>query len=260
MNKSIIKGLSASVVVAALFAAGSANALCGAVTRAAFESAANTAAVETVNYGFGLPMWATMVNENGRVCHVYSTDGAANTGIFAGNKAWLGSRVISAQKANTATAFSLDGLSIATGGIYVAVQPGGSLYGLQHSNPVDAAAAYSQTDGNGVVRGASGYGTANDPLNGKIVGGVNVFGGGLALYNAGGVKVGGLGASGDSSCRDHVFAWRMRVALALDAAPNSEALKFTTLAPAALFESPECGVSSGSTTLLTSTNLTFGIQ
>ena len=42
------------------------------------------------------------------------------------------------------------------------------------------------------------------------IGGVNVFGGGLALYNAKGVLIGGLGVSGDSSCADHNIAWRTR--------------------------------------------------
>ena len=35
------------------------------------------------------------------------------------------------------------------------------------------------------------------------IGGVNVFSGGLALYDAKGVLIGGLGVSGDSSCADH---------------------------------------------------------
>jgi Haem-degrading len=46
-------------------------------------------------------------------------------------------------------------------------------------------------------------------------GGVNVFGGGLALYSRG-VKVGGVGVSGDTSCTDHMVAWRVRNALGLD--------------------------------------------
>lgn len=240
-------------VLSTIFTVGAAQAACTDVSRTAFVNAANTAALETGSYGFGLPMWATMVNETGAVCHVYSTNnGVANTGALAGNSAWLGSRVISAQKANTANAFSLNGLAISTGAIYAPVQPGGSLFGLQESNPVNAAAAY---------RGAAAnFGTALDPMVGQRIGGVNVFGGGLPLYKTGNIKIGGLGASGDSSCRDHVFAWRMRVALANDFTPNSDALKFVTLAPAALFESPECAVSPASTTLMTTTNLTYGIQ
>lgn len=263
MNKNLSKLLSVGVVVGALFASTSAQASCQDVTRAQFEAAAKTALLETAAYGFGLPMWATMVNENGKVCHVYSTKGAAvdNTGVTANNNAWLASRVISAQKANTATILGLDGLSLPTGSVYAAVQPGGSLYGLQASNPVDAAAAYSFKSADGTaVRTVADFGKSTDPLTGKFIGGVNVFGGGLALYNGAGVKVGGIGASGDSSCRDHVFAWRMRVALALDNTPNNDALLFVTGAPNALFQSPECAVSPATTTLMTTTDLTYGIQ
>jgi hypothetical protein len=48
---------------------------------------------------------------------------------------------------------------------------------------------------------------------------VNVFGGGLALYNAQGVLLGALGVSGDSSCADHNIAWKTRHGLALDYVP-----------------------------------------
>lgn len=44
--------------------------------------------------------------------------------------------VIPAQKANTANAFSLPQLALSTANVYSAVQPGGSLYGLQQNNPV----------------------------------------------------------------------------------------------------------------------------
>jgi hypothetical protein len=50
---------------------------------------------------------------------------------------------------------------------------------------------------------------------GRKIGGVNVFGGGLALY-FGGKVVGALGVSGDTSCADHNVAWRVRQALGLD--------------------------------------------
>jgi predicted lipid-binding transport protein (Tim44 family) len=65
------------------------------------------------------------------------------------------------------------------------------------------------------------YGTAADPLatTHAKVGGINVFGGGLALYNGNGILVGGLGVSGDSSCADHVIAWRLRHMLGLDFVP-----------------------------------------
>lgn len=237
MNKKIELIVMAAIAGSSMLMASAVNAKdsnCGGVTRAAFEAAANTAATETDPFGFGLPMWATMVDATGKVCHVYSTDsGVANTGAAAGNKAWLGSRVISAQKANTANAFSLDNLAISTGAVYVAVLPGGSLYGLQHSNPVDASKAYG---GNPNTNG-----TNADFLKNNRIGGVNVFGGGVALYNGDGTKVGGLGASGDTSCRDHAFAWRMRVHLGLDTTPNSDALALVAT-PAGLFQQPVCGV------------------
>ena len=54
---------------------------------------------------------------------------------------------------------------------------------------------------------------------GNIVGGVNVFGGGLGLYNAGG-NIGDLGLSSDTSCADHIIAWRVRNNPGLDFVPG----------------------------------------
>jgi hypothetical protein len=51
---------------------------------------------------------------------------------------------------------------------------------------------------------------------GQRVGGVNVFGGGLGLYGTGKAVKGGLGVSGDTSCADHMIAWRVRNLLDLD--------------------------------------------
>lgn len=234
MNKQLKLAVMAAVAGASIMAATGAYAACSAVSRTAFEDAADLAATQTDAFGFHLPMWATMVDESGKVCHVYSTDsGSANTGAAAGNSAWLGSRVISAQKANTANAFSINSLSIPSGAVYVAVQPGGSLYGLQHSNPVDASKAYGGSP--------NSVGTNADFLKNKRIGGVNVFGGGVALYNSSG-KVGAIGASGDTSCRDHAFAYRMRANLGLDDTPNPDTLLLTAT-PANLFEHPLCGVS-----------------
>ena len=162
------------------------------------------AVVATSNGGFGLEMWATLVDRTGTVVDVaYSGDDVAAQ--------WPGSRVISAQKANTANAFSLTGLALSTANLYTAVQPGGTLFGLQESNPVNADIAY---------RGKAGdWGTTKDYLIGKRIGGVNVFGGGLALYAPSGELLGGLGVSGDSSCADHNIAWKLRYALGLDNVP-----------------------------------------
>lgn len=155
--------------------------------------------------GFGLPMWATIVDRDGNVRMV------VKSGEDRGDQ-WPGSRVISAQKANTANAFSLPGLALSTAQLYAATQPGGSLFGLQHSNPVDTAVGYAGP--------ASDFGTPKDPMVGKRIGGVNVFGGGLALYDADGTLVGGLGLSGDSSVADHIKAWKLRDALGLDNIPG----------------------------------------
>lgn len=125
---------------------------------------------------------------------------------------WPGSRVISAQKANTANAFGLPGLALATANLYTAVQPGGSLFGLQESNPVDVSVAYKGP--------ATSWGQLADPMVGKRIGGVNVFGGGLALYDAKGVLLGAIGVSGDTSCADHAIAWRTRSTLKLDYVPS----------------------------------------
>src|SRR5207245_11724446 len=157
--------------------------------------------------------WATRVNCDVAVCAV------AVSGVSRGAQ-WPGSRVISAQKANTANAFSLDassnsngsgqpaGLALSTANLYSAVQPGGSLYGLQHGNPVDTGAAYAGP--------SSSYGTVSDPMVGHKIGGVNVFGGGLALYAKGHQVVGGVGVSGDTSCADHTIGCRVRNLLGLD--------------------------------------------
>ncbi|MBD9356527.1 GlcG/HbpS family heme-binding protein [Methylomonas albis] len=183
------------------------------VSHAALETALKSAQAQA-NGGLGFHMWASVVNANGIVCAVAkSGDGL--------NAQWLGSRVISAQKAYTANAFSLtdganptadlDGLALSTANLYSAVQPGGSLFGLQHSNPVDTNWAYA---GN-----AKKFGRNDDPMNGRRVGGVNVFGGGLALYNESGKLLGAVGVSGDTSCADHNIAWRVRDSLKLDFVP-----------------------------------------
>ncbi len=164
-----------------------------------------TTAKNQANGGFGLDMWGTIVDRDGVVCAV------AHTGAGRGDQ-WPGSRVISAQKANTANAFSLPGLALSTANLYTATQPGGTLFGLQHSNPVNTDAAYAGP--------SSDYGTPNDPMVNKKIGGVNVFGGGLALYNSAGTLVGAIGVSGDSSCADHNIAWRTRHGLNFDNVPG----------------------------------------
>ena len=206
MFKSVL-ALSGVLVLALVGGTGAvrADGPCDGLPSHASLKLALTAARNAANGGFNLDMWGTVVNRDGIVCAV------AFTGGNRGDQ-WPGSRVISAQKANTANAFSLPGLALSTANLFTAVQPGGSLFGLQASNPVNTDVAYG---GN-----AQQFGQANDPMVNGRIGGVNVFGGGLGLYNSSGTLVGGLGVSGDSSCADHNIAWRTRNALFLDYVPG----------------------------------------
>lgn len=166
---------------------------------------------ESGNGGLSNDMWATVVNRDGVVCAVAFSSRERD-------RQWPGSRIISAQKAHTANAFSLPpgaggllpGLALSTANLFTAVQPGGSLFGLQHSNPVDPRAY----DGDHTLAGQP-----NDPLVGQKIGGVNVFGGGLGLYNQNTI-VGGIGVSGDTSCTDHIVSWKTRFGVNLDHVRN----------------------------------------
>ncbi len=134
-------------------------------------------------------MWSAVVDRQGRLCSVIKT-----------GDAWPGSRAIAIAKANTANDFSNSKLALSTANLYAPTQPGGSLYGLNNSNPFNPEFL------------APGSG-AN-----QFAGGIITFGGGVALYQNGQV-IGGLGVSGDSSCADHAIAYRMRVAAGLDKIP-----------------------------------------
>jgi uncharacterized protein GlcG (DUF336 family) len=170
------------------------------------------------NGGLNLNMWATVVDTAGVVVAV------VYSGVGEGDQ-WQGSRIISAQKANTAKNFSLDaaiqgvpaftGLALSTANLYAATQPGGSLFGLQEANPINEDVAYGGDLGD--------YGTATDYMVGKRIGGTNVFGGGFALYDANGALVGAVGVSGDTSCADHAVGWKTRFYLNLDVVPGGVA-------------------------------------
>jgi uncharacterized protein GlcG (DUF336 family) len=155
------------------------------------------------NGGLGNQMWAVVVNRDGLVCAV----------VFSGpdrSKQWPGSRLIAAEKANTANALSLDNFALSTANLWAGAQPGGSLYGLANMPPNPEAAFAGP---------AAKFGQPDDPMVGKPIGGVIVFGGGLALYSSKGQIVGGLGVSGDTACTDHVIAWKVRNKVGLDAVP-----------------------------------------
>jgi uncharacterized protein GlcG (DUF336 family) len=151
------------------------------------------------NGGFDNNEWAAVVRRDGVVCAV----------AFSGEQVadqWPGSRVISMEKANTANAFSLKNMALSTANLFALAQPGQSLYGIIGANPPSPEA----NSGDPTL-----FGTPDDPMIGKPIGGIIVFGGGLALYDGDNV-VGGLGVSGDSACADHNVAWRVRKVLGLD--------------------------------------------
>jgi uncharacterized protein GlcG (DUF336 family) len=153
--------------------------------------------------------WATVVNRGGVVCAV------AYSGQTRGSQ-WLISRHISAAKAFTANGLSLDGAPISTAQLYPWVQPGAPgnpLFGLAGGNPLSPEDAY---DGP-----YSQFGTRNDPMVGKRVGGTITFGGGLGLYT-GNTAIGGLGLSGDTACADHSTAWRVRDILGLEPSSGND--------------------------------------
>lgn len=155
------------------------------------------------NGGMGNQEWAVVVNRDGIVCAI----------VFSGTTRadeWPGSRVIAASKANTANGLSGRDYALSTANIFAASQPGQSLYSLATSQPPNPEAV----NGNPAT-----FGTPNDPMVGKAIGGIIVFGGGLPLYAANGQLVGALGLSGDTSCTDHVIAWKVRHELHLDAVP-----------------------------------------
>jgi uncharacterized protein GlcG (DUF336 family) len=155
------------------------------------------------NGGLGNQEWAAVVNRDGVVCAI----------VFSGNTRsdqWPGSRVIAGEKANTANALSGRDYALSTANVYAAAQPGQSLYSLATAAPPNPLAVF----GNPTT-----FGTPTDPMIGKAIGGIIVFAGGLPLYASDGKIIGGLGLSGDTSCTDHVIAWKVRHELHLDAVP-----------------------------------------
>jgi uncharacterized protein GlcG (DUF336 family) len=134
-------------------------------------------------------MWSAIVDRTGHLCSVIKT-----------GDAWPGSRAIAIAKAGTANDFSNQLFALSTANLYAATQPGGSLYGLNNSNPFNP---IFNPQGSGM---------------GAVPGGIITFGGGMPLYS-GGQVIGGLGVSGDSSCADHAIAFRMRKLAGLDGTP-----------------------------------------
>jgi uncharacterized protein GlcG (DUF336 family) len=146
--------------------------------------------------------WAVVVNRAGVICAVAFSGSAIDS-------QWLLSRQIAAAKAFTANGLSLDSAPISTAQLYPWVQPGAPanpLFGLAAGNPVSPEDAYEGP--------FARFGSHNDPMIGRRVGGTITFGGGLGLYD-GTNAIGALGLSGDTACADHSTAWRLRNQLGL---------------------------------------------
>ncbi len=189
-----------------------------------------TEAASADSTGLNNDYWSVVVNRGGVVCAV-AYSGAAYT------SQWLLSRQIAAAKAYTANGLSLDAPTgpLSTAQLYGFVQPspsgGNPLFGLEGGNVLDSNAAYAGRD--------IDFGTANDPMLGKRVGGTITFGGGLGLYFRN-TKVGGVGVSGDTACADHSVAWRIRTILKLTPPSQTDTITLTSGATPTTGGHPRC--------------------
>ena len=115
--------------------------------------------IQSGNGGLFKPnkMWSAIVDRKGVLCSAINT-----IGDNPGNDPWPGSRSIAIAKASTANDFSNDQLALSTANLYGVTQPGGSLYGLNNSNPFNPR---FQPQGAGI---------------GFVPGGIITFGGGVA--------------------------------------------------------------------------------
>src|SRR6185437_2604903 len=112
------------------------------------------------NGGMGNQEWAAVVNRDGIVCAV----------VFSGtdrSQEWPGSRLIAAEKANTANALSGPNFAFSTANLFTPSQPGQSLYSLTTSAAANQLAAFAGPP--------EAFGQTNDPMVGKAIGGVVVF-------------------------------------------------------------------------------------
>ena len=233
MRKALLAGVVLCAASVPAFADdGSKGCLLGSGVVPAVEAALNQV-VAGGNGGIFSPnmMWAAVVDRNGVLC------GTAKVG-----DAWPGSRAIAIAKAETANGFSNNKLALSTANLYAATQPGGSLYGLNNSNPFNPFFNAITTDNS--IGLARGNGVGFNP------GGIITFGGGVALYGQNNEVIGGLGVSGDTACADHAIAYSMRVLLQLNHVPSGVGLNGTDnilYAPAGTvptgFQHPHCGAS-----------------
>ena len=89
------------------------------------------------NGGLDNNMWAVIVDRSGVVCAVARTGEPGDQ--------WPASRIIAAQKAFTANSLSLPKFAMSTANLFAATQPGGFMFGLQHSHPINVAVAYNNS-------------------------------------------------------------------------------------------------------------------
>jgi uncharacterized protein GlcG (DUF336 family) len=198
---------------------------------------ANVVALPDANGGIFKPnrMWSAIVDRKGQFCSIISI-----------GDAWPGSRAIAIAKAETANDFSNDGLALSTANLYAPTQPGGSLYGLNNSNPFNPAYLPQGSLSSNSYSVASQGNEFPNSNSAKVPGGIITFGGGVALYQSGKV-IGGLGVSGDSSCADHAIAYRMRKAAGFDGIPggvspgNTDNISYAAVGSATTgFQQPHC--------------------
>jgi uncharacterized protein GlcG (DUF336 family) len=231
MKKALLMGMFFCTVSVPAFADDGAKgcALGGGVI-GAVQAALNNV-VSDGNGGIFTPnmMWAAVVDRNGILC-----------GTVKVGDAWPGSRAIAIAKAETANDFSNNKLALSTANLYAPTQPGGSLYGLNNSNPFNP--FFNAITTNNSVNPIRGNGVGFNP------GGIITFGGGVALYGQGSQVIGGLGVSGDTACADHSIAYRIRGLLKLNHIPGGVGLNGTDNilyaangATPTGFQHPHCG-------------------
>ena len=219
----IIAGLVAASAIPALADDGDGRASSCALTPSVVSSIQGklTVVVQNGNGGLFTPnrMWSAIVDREGRLCSIISSS----------LDAWPGSRAIAIAKASTANDFSNDQLALSTANLYGVTIPGGSLFGLNNSNPFNPV-----------------FDDPRTAVIGRVPGGIITFGGGVALYDHQKQVIGGLGISGDTSCADHSVAYRMRHLAGFDNIPggvapgNTDNIIYGDPVSPNTFEQPHC--------------------
>jgi uncharacterized protein GlcG (DUF336 family) len=163
--------------------------------------------------------WIAVVNRQGEICATVASQDDRSA-------PWPGSEAIAEAKAFTANAFSTDQAPMSTARLYTLSQPGHSLWGAGAGNPFNPECLRPPK---------------KDSKTHRVCGGTIVFGGGVPLYRNG-VRVGGLGASGDTACADHEIAKRIREAAALapGAGNTADDIQYSSVDGASVFTHPLC--------------------